>query len=502
MAPTRPELTAPGVDGPGADATEADSSPAHVGRLAVRGLTWAYGSYVGGRALILVTTTILARLLSPSDFGLVALALVFMTFLDAVRDLGLTQALVGADAHDLDQKTQTVFVGTVAIGATLAVLVSASAPLVASVFGHRELTLLVPALAVNFLLQALGATHDALAKKRLDYRTRTMANLADVVVRGVSGVALALAGAGVWSLVVGYVVGTLAKDVVLWRLVRWRPRARFPRRHLRQLTTFGGTLTLVDVGSAVVHNVDYLVVGGVLGSTSLGLYTIGFRLPELLIINLAIVAADVLFPTYAALDRRRLFEGFLLSLRYIAVLVLPLGVALAVLAEPIVLTVFGDKFAGSVEVMRLLALYAVVSTVDIPAGTVYKVTGRARILVLTTIPHVIVLVVGLLLVADRGILAVAWVLNGCMVASATVRLVIAQRMFDVSPAQLGGAVLAPAVGALATGAVLFAIDAAIGSAWVTLLVAGPAGLLVYGACLWRTAPDVVARLRAALPQGR
>ncbi len=205
-----------------------------LGTRTIHGMLWAYGAYVGGRAIVLVSTAILARLLTPADFGVVALALVFMTFMETVQDFGLTQALVVASPEEESARAQTTFMWTVAIGAALAIVASACGPLVAQFFAQPMLRAIIPVLGLSFFLESVGATHDSLARKHLDYRTRAIAQGANVLTRGTTGVVLALAGFGAWSLVLGYLVGTIARTVTLWILVSFRPKLRFTRGHLEQ----------------------------------------------------------------------------------------------------------------------------------------------------------------------------------------------------------------------------------------------------------------------------
>lgn len=476
-------------------------SEQNLGTRTVRGMLWAYGSYVGGRLLVLVSTAILARLLTPSDFGVVALALTFMTFLETVKDLGLTQALIGAGADESGERKQTVFVWTVAIGTVLAIAAAACGPLAADFFGHDDLAAIVPVLAINFFVQSLGATHDSLARQALDYRTRTMSDLGDVVVRGGAGIVLALSGAGAWSLVIGYLVGSVVRVGVLWWKVPWRPERRFTRAHLRDLAAFGGVLTLVDVAAAISHNMDYLFVGRVLGAAQLGLYTIAFRLPELIIMNLAIVAGDVLFPAYAALDPQRLRAGFLLTLRAIALLVFPMAAVLVVLARPIVHVVFGGQWDDSIDVMRILAIYSLLATLNIPAGVIYKVTRRGGILLFFAIPFLFALFGILWAVTDQGIRAVALGLAALQVVQSVTMLLVAGRVLAVPYREIARALAAPvAVGAGMAVAMLPA-ERLIGAPLPALLVGGACGALAGALLLWLTARDEIRRLRdLALPR--
>jgi O-antigen/teichoic acid export membrane protein len=342
-----------------------------IGARTLRGAFWAYFSYVGGRLLILVATSILARLLTPKDFGVVGYALVFMALLETVKDLGLGQALVASRPKDVYERADTVFLAGLGLGVVMTSLVAALSPLVAGFFDEPRLTALLPVLGLNFLIRSFGATHYAIAQKEMLFRTRTIAEFADVLVRGSVGVILALLGAGVWSLVIGYVAGTTSLVIALWILVPWRPSFRLDRTQLPGLLRFGGALTGVDITTAITNNADYLFVGKVLGAASLGVYTLAFRLPELAIVNVATVAGLVLFPAFANVERAALAHTYTISFRYLLMLCMPIAAGVAILAAPLTQVVFGSQWGGAVEPMRLLTIYAFAVTVGIPAGVAY-----------------------------------------------------------------------------------------------------------------------------------
>jgi lipopolysaccharide exporter len=473
------------------------ATPGGIASRTLRGTMWGYGSVAGGQALVLVSTAILARILTPGDFGLVALALVFIALLDTISDLGLSPALVISKPEELEERADTVFVLTVGIGAALSVLTAAVAVAAGPLFGAPDLRPLLSVLGLNFLLRSLGATHYALAQKRIDFRSRTAAELTGVMARGLTGIALALAGAGAWSLVIGYLVGTLAMSAALWRLVAWRPRLRVSTVQLPRMLRFGGTLTGVDILAAVIAQVDYFFVGRVLGTQALGLYTIGFRLPELVVINLALVAGRVLFPAFAAVDREALGRAFLRALRYTALVAMPTAVALCVLAEPIVLAVFGDQWAGSVGPMRVLTLYALAVTLGIPAGTAYKATGNAGVLLKLAVPRAILVVTSIALLVNEGTVAVAACQAGAAAVFGIIGLVVATRMLDLRPVQLLAAMWPALATATATAAVTALSEFVFDGSWPTLAVAVAAGVAVYAVVLRLVAPDVMAEIRSA-----
>ena len=467
-------------------------------RRTARGMAWAYGSYVGGRVLVLVATAILARLLTPEEFGLVALALTFTAFLDMLKDFGVAEALIIVKEEEVEEKAETAWAVMQAGGLLLFVLISALGPLAADFYDEPALKAIMPVLGATFVLRSFGAAHYAIAQKTLDFRTRTVAELADVIVRGVAGVALALAGAGAWSLVLGYVAGTTAMTTTLWILVKWRPKLRPRRDHLRELLGFGGALTGVSLAGAVLGNVDRLLIGRVLGAAPLGLYSLASRLPELLIINLSVVAGQVLFPAFAAVDRDALHAAFLTSLRYAAMVALPLAAFMGILAEPLVLAAFGDQWLEAVAVMQIFTLYALASPITLVCGTVYKARGKAGLLLRMSVLQVLITIPAVAIAVDEGIVAVAI----CQAAAAgvilLVSLVVAMRMLEVRVPPVLVALWPPVVGAGAVAGLAWLTDRIVGGTWATLLVAAPLCGIAYVALMWLLARESVQRLVEAV----
>ena len=463
-----------------------------LGTTTVRGAFWAYGSYVGGRILVLISIAVLARLLSPRDFGLVALALTFTTLLETVGDFGLGQALVVSKEENIADRANTVFIYGLGIGLAGCLITLVCSPFVADFFEEPAVLPLLAALSLNFPLRALGATQYALAQKSMNFRARTISELTNVAVRGTLGVVLAFIGFGAWSLVLGYLVGTFVLSAMLWVMVPWRPRFALPnRRYARQLFTFGGTLTGVDVLHGISVSADPLIIGRQLGPVPLGLYSLGQRLPQLLVVNLSIVAGQVLFPAYTKVEANKLGSVFLTSLRFTMIIAAPLAVGLIVMAEPIILAVFGDQWGGAVVPMQIMAIYGVILALEIPGGTIFKVTGRASILLKLAIPRTIVLYVGIALIASRGINAVAVVLTIITVVFAAIALVMASRVIGVRLITMLGTFWAPLVAAGATAAALWGVMQVLSSPWPTILVGAVVGGIVYIALLWVVARDAL-----------
>ncbi len=473
----------------------AESRIRNLGARTLRGMMWAYGSYVGGRVLTLVATAILARLLTPREFGLVALAILFMFLLETLSDLGVSQALIVVKEEEELEHAETVFVWSIALGVIFSAFTAAASPFVAEFFDQPQLAGILAVLGLRFLIRSVGLTHFALAQKRLDFRSRTAAQISDVSVRGVTSIALAIAGLGAWSLVLGYIAGSLALTAVLWVMVKWRPRLRPRWDHLRSMLRFGGMLVGVNVVTALETQLDSLFVGRVLGATDVGLYTLGFRLPELLILNLSVVAGQVLFPAFASVERTDLSRAFAISLRYTLMIALPMAAALAIMADPFILALFGDQWERSVPVMQVLTVYGLAVAISIPGGTVLKATGRAGVLLAISLPEAVLLLAAIWTFVDEGIVAVAACKAVVMGLFALVSTVVGMRYLDVGPRSVWQAVWPPLLATAGMAAVLVPIERVIDSPWPALVSAGVLGGTVYLGLLWLFARDALLRLR-------
>ena len=454
-----------------------------VGTKTLRGLLWSYGSYIGNRAATLLAVAVLARLLTPREFGLVAIAIVFITLLDTAR-MGLTQALVVSDEEDLESHADSSFVFGMAVALGLSLIGVALAPLVADFYGEPEVLWLMVVLACNFIIRSLGMTHYAVAQRALAFRVRTFAEVGNALARGAVSIALAFAGFGAWSLVIGYLAGSLIFSTILWIGVPFTPRFTFAMKDARHLFGFGGVLTAIDILWALSASAPELIIGRAIDAEALGLYTLGLRLPELLVLNFSIVAAQVFYPAFAALRADAIVDGLRTAYRYTALISLPLTVFLIVMAEPIVLFVFGGQWTDSVGPMQALALYALGIALSIPAGSVLKAIGRPLIVLVFDAARLVLTVIAVLAVVDRGIL---WV--GLAVAAVTMVLAMAETI--IPPRLLGfsaRALLSEALPAVRATLPLTAV--LLGVAWLDLphlgaiALASLAGGATYLGALW------------------
>ncbi len=387
-----------------------------LGRQAATGAVWNYAAFLVSKGLLFVATLVLARLLSPAEFGLVGMALLVITLLDIVRDFGIGSALIYRQ-DDGHSAANLSFFLSIGIGVILFSANFLLAPLAADFFktsGPSEtatVASLLQILGLSLLFSSLGSTHDALLQKSIDYRKRMVPEVGRTLIKGLLQVGLALAGFGVWSLVIGQVVGEACATLLLWIVMPWRPRLKFERKLVRPMLSYGTQLTMVGGLGTLLSDVDYLVIGGLLGEIALGLYTLAFRIPELLIKNLAQAVSTVAFPVAARLqsDMDALRSAYLKMQRYMLAILAPLGFGLYAITPALIHILFGDRWEPAIPVMQILSIYMLLGGINHWPGVVYKAVGKPGILNVLSLVKLAMLVPTLWwCAANYGIVGVAW----------------------------------------------------------------------------------------------
>lgn len=410
-----------------------------IAQRTLRGIFWVYASFFGGRLLTLASTAILGRILIPEDFGVVAFALVFLSFIEAVRSFGVNDALIYTSEH-VEESADTVFVINLGLGIAQYVIAFLAAPLLMGLFDDPRIVDVVRVMSLTMVLDALGRTHDALLQKEMEFRRRFLPDLIASIIKGVVSVIMALTGFGIWSLVLGNLIGSAARTIAKWWVLSWRPSLRFYMARARALWNYGVHILLFEVLNIALEQADQLLVALLMGQLQLGYYSIAMRIPELVIANFSMVLTRVLFPAYAKMksDMTQLTRGFMATTRYTAYITVPLGFGMAAVAPELVLVIFGEQWEPSIILLQVLALMGTAATLPWSTGDVFKAIGRPDVLTkllvieaIVTFPLIYVMVVGTHLAVMA---ALANLIS--LIFTAILRLFIITRFLDVGKLEL------------------------------------------------------------------
>jgi len=456
------------------------------------GMFWGYLAFLGTKGVSLVSLILLARLLGPETFGLMALCTLVIVYFEIVARFGLGAALVSVEDHPAEMETAVAVMALIS-AAAMAGLAWMLAPVIAAAFDAPELIWPLRVIALALLIDAAGVVPVALMARRLQFRRKVAPDLARSLVKASVAIGLALGGMGLWSLVWGHVAGTLAASLAAFAVAPWRPKV-WPRRSVvAQAFRFGRHLLLAEMITAAQRNLDALLIGKLLGPAALGIYTLAFRLPDLVIRSFTQIAGSVLHPVISAsgADRAAMARLYLLSLRHVALVTFPAGAALAVAARPLVELLYTPDWGAAIQPMACLAVALAIQTIDHLPGVIYKAMMRTDLLLWTALVKLPLFVAVLLLVAPYGIKALAAAQIGLAFLYAVPNWLILRRIIGVGLGQtlaaLGPAVVLAAamagVGALTGGLHL-------GSPAVEAPALGLGFALVFLAGIWLAVPEL------------
>lgn len=347
----------------------------------LQGLQWAYVSVVAQGVLKLAVLVVLARVLTPRDFGLLGFALICTNFVERVGQLGVTPALVQCEVVNADTIT-TARLLSVCLGLITGMVVCLTAGFMAQFFDEPTLRAILQVLSLGCILEALAAAPDALLQRGLQFKRIMVADTVSYFVgMGIVGIALALIGWGVWALVTATLLMKGIRLLIMHNYVGRLGTGSWNRHEGMHLLKMGFGFSLGRLLNFFSLQGDNFVVGRLLGVEALGFYTRAYQLMTLPAMYIGQVFEKVMFPAMAQEQRNtaRLRRSFLLTLEAVGVVALPAGVCLYFLAEEIVILGFGERWRPIIPVLQILSLgvffrtaYKCSDIVVRSAGAVYR----------------------------------------------------------------------------------------------------------------------------------
>jgi lipopolysaccharide exporter len=400
---------------------------------AVQGTAWSYAAFISARVPALVTVIVLTRLIAPTDFGVIAIGLVILSYLDTLNEFGISSALIYS-RDDSDRSSSVTFWLSMATGTAAAVVMSALAVPLALVFDAPRLRSIIPVLSLAFPLNSLGSVQYAILRKRLQFRQIVPVDAARALGKATVAIGCAFAGLGAWSLVAGQLAGELAGSATAAMKLRWRPAWAWDWVRARRVLGYGAHIMGVGILAVLLADIDYLIIGRRLGAEQLGYYAVGFRLPELAVLGVCYAVSATMFPVLTRLrgDPAAMALGLSKSLRVLTLVTVPIGVGIALTSTDFVATFYGDRWATTGRVMPYIALYAVVFSMTFVCGDVYKAVGRPGILTAVGAVRFPLALGAILLAVPHGIVWVAATQFALMTTNLIVQVLVAKRLLNIS----------------------------------------------------------------------
>jgi teichuronic acid exporter len=381
----------------------------------IHALYWSFLEAIGLQGVQFIIGIILARLLLPEQFGLIAMLTIFMAVSESLINGGFARALI-----QKKEATQTdissVFYVNIAVGLTATGILFFLAPLIAEFYNQPILSLLTKALSFTIVLNSFGMIHYVLLAKKIEFRTVTKVNLIASLLSGAIGVTLAALGYGVWSLVAQQITSTFFRTALLWFFNAWRPALVFSFKSLNEMFGFGSRVLASDLLNQIFDNIYLLAIGKLYSAVDLGYFARAKAIQEIPAQTLSSMVGRVTFPIFSSIQDEpvRLKKGAIKALTFLVMVNFPMMIGLAVIAQPLVLALLTEKWVACVPYVQLLCLVGMLFPVQLLNLNILQALGRSDLFLRLEIIKKVLIVINIMLTWHWGISAMIY---GMMILS-------------------------------------------------------------------------------------
>ena len=343
----------------------------------IRGLIWTATSNFGQQGIQFVVTIILARLLTPKDFGIIGIAWIFIGLAAVINQLGIGSAIV--QRKDIEEAhLSSAFWANIIMGIILCLLTIIFAPVIASFFKNQQVTRVLQVLSLIFILGSLRIVPNSLLIRDLFFNKLAYVNISALFISGLISIILAFSGYGVWSLVWGRLINVIVGLILIWFLVSWRPLFYFNVKKFKELFLFGINVLGTNLVTHLQKNSDYFIVGKYLGASSLGIYTMAYNMVTLPQRKLSTIITSVAFPAFSKIqdEPEKIREGFFTMISSISFVTFPILAGLCAVAPEFVKVILGNKWISAIRPIQILCIPGALYSIGTTVGSVFYAKGR------------------------------------------------------------------------------------------------------------------------------
>jgi len=374
----------------------------------INSLQWTVSSQILRETLQVFITIVLARLLEPKDFGLVAMSASFMVFIDHFTTMGLWGPLIQMD--NIGKKHySTAFYSMLFFNTLLFLITYLSAPYVASFFKENILTLIIRLGALNFFLTTFSLIPTVILERKLQYNKIAFVEITKKIIIGITAITLALKGYGVWALVIAGLIGNSITLPALFIMTRWTPNLLFDFATLKEMLRFGTIVTFSGLLALIIGNFDNIIIGRFLGATALGYYNIAYGLMAKPIEYISSSVGRIFFPAFSNIknDILRIKNIYLKLIEVISTVVFPLMIGLLFVAPQFISVVYGSKWLSAVPVLQALCLVGALKSIGNNTGAIFFSQGKPEIDFKIKLIYCPIYLIAFLIGVNFGLLGVA-----------------------------------------------------------------------------------------------
>ena len=344
----------------------------------VKGASWSLIDSVAGQGITFLVGLVLARLLSPEEYGLIGIILIFVSVFNTIVDSGFSNALIRKkDVKDIDYNT--VFIINLILSVLLFSILYVSAPAISIFFSQPLLIPLLRVMGVVVIINAIAIIHRTILVKAVDFKTQTKVSFISSISSGVVGIGMALCGFGVWSLVGQQISRQFLNSIFLWIYSKWYPKLKFSKQSFIELFSFGWKLLASSLIDTIWREIYQVIIGKFYTPVALGQYTRAQQFASICSSNLTSVVQRVSFPVLSSVqdDKDRLKKGYQRIIKVSMLLTFVLMLGLAAIAKPMILVLIGEQWLPCVPYLQLICLQMMLYPLHSLNLNMLQVQGRS-----------------------------------------------------------------------------------------------------------------------------
>lgn len=344
---------------------------------AISGVFWTFSQQFSVQLINFGVQIILARLLMPEMFGLIAMLSVFISIGQTLMDGGMTSSLIRTKKPD-QVDYSTVFVTNLLVSFGMYAITYLSAPLIANFYNQEVLVAILRVYALTFVIRSFVAVHTAKLTKEMNFKTQMKLQIPSTIVGGIVGVVLANLGYGVWSLVWLNLSQTIVFTIQNWIFIKWRPSFVFNKERFKYHFNFGYKMTISSLLDSVYNDAYNIVIGKFFSPSVVGFYNQADNLRLFPVKQLSTVMSKVTFPLFSNIENdTQLRSAYKSTMKIVLFAVVPIMFILILIAEDLFLTLFGEKWLPSVPYFQILAIASIFRPISTYNLNILKVKGRS-----------------------------------------------------------------------------------------------------------------------------
>lgn len=321
------------------------------------GLTWKLLENFVSQFINFVIQILLARILMPEDYGVIALTGVFIVIANVFVQTGFSSALIQKKSVS-DIEYSSVFFAGIFVSMTLYLVLFIGAPFIAAFYSEPILIWVLRVQCLSIIFSGLYSIQNAILVRNMQFKKSFNYRLLGISLQGITGISLAVLGYGVWSLVIANIVNSVVCTVSLWIVVEWKPKFIFSFGKLKSLFSFSSKILMISLTNSIFDNIRSLIIGKSFNSITLGYYNRGYQIPTLIMVNTDGAINAVMFPVLSKCqnDKERFISVYRRSIRTSVFIVFPLMLGLITIAEPLTILLLTEKWLPSVPFLRITSL--------------------------------------------------------------------------------------------------------------------------------------------------